>query len=173
MKIKGKVVRIFPNDTNTDEIIAGKYKYDELDLDKLARHTFESLDKHFYDDCKRLKDPILVAGTNFGCGSSREQAPQVLKACGISCVIADSFARIFYRNGFNIGLPLVECERISSNVTPGEMLNIDFAKGVIRSENRNAPAIHQPFRTGLYHAATSEALRVDFRRASRAVRCAS
>jgi len=137
MKIQGKVVRVFPRDTNTDEIIAGKYKYDELDLNKLARHTFESLDTRFYDDCKSFKDPILVAGSNFGCGSSREQAPQVLKACGISCIIADSFARIFYRNGFNIGLPLVECDSISNNLFAGEMLSVDFAKGVIRSEDRN------------------------------------
>ena len=144
MKIEGPVVRVFPSDTNTDEIIAGKYKYDELDLNKLARHTFESLDTHFYDDCTRLKDPILVAGANFGCGSSREQAPQVLKACGISCVIADSFARIFYRNGFNIGLPLVECESISNNVTRGEMLNVDFGRGVIQSENRNAEYRFKP-----------------------------
>jgi 3-isopropylmalate/(R)-2-methylmalate dehydratase small subunit len=144
MKIEGKVVRVFPRDTNTDEIIAGKYKYDELDLEKLALHTFESIDAHFYDDCRRLKDPVLVAGANFGCGSSREQAPQVLKACGISCVIADSFARIFYRNGFNIGLPLVECQSISNNVSQGEMLYLDFNQGVIRNKNRNAEYRFKP-----------------------------
>ncbi|MGZ4924508.1 MAG: LeuD/DmdB family oxidoreductase small subunit [Halobacteriota archaeon] len=138
MNIKGEVVRVFPGDTNTDEIISGKYKYDELDLNKLAKHTFESVDSHFYEDCQGLRDPILVAGPNFGCGSSREQAPQVLKACGISCIIAESFARIFYRNGFNIGLPLVECEDISKDVTQGERLEVDFDAGVIRSERRDA-----------------------------------
>ena len=144
MNIKGEVVRVFPGDTNTDEIISGKYKYDELDLNKLAKHTFESVDSHFYEDCQDLRDPILVAGANFGCGSSREQAPQVLKACGISCIIAESFARIFYRNCFNIGLPLVECEDISKAVTQGEGLEVDFDAGVIRSERRNAEYRFKP-----------------------------
>jgi 3-isopropylmalate/(R)-2-methylmalate dehydratase small subunit len=137
MNIKGEVVRVFPSDTNTDEIISGKYKYDELDLNKLAKHTFESIDSRFYEDCQGLRNPILVAAANFGCGSSREQAPQVLKACGISCIIAESFARIFYRNGFNIGLPLVECEDISKDVTQREWLEVDFDAGMIRSEHRN------------------------------------
>jgi 3-isopropylmalate/(R)-2-methylmalate dehydratase small subunit len=137
MNISGEVVRILPSDTNTDEIISGKYKYDELDLKMLAKHTFESIDKHFYEDCKGLNNPILVAGANFGCGSSREQAPQVLKACGISCVIAESFARIFYRNGFNIGLPLVECKDISTNVTQNERIDVIFDAGLIQSKDRN------------------------------------
>jgi len=137
MHISGEIVRILPSDTNTDEIISGKYKYDELDLKILAKHTFESIEKHFYEDCKGLDNPILVAGANFGCGSSREQAPRVLKACGISCIIAESFARIFYRNGFNIGLPLVECKDISTNVTQGERIDVIFDAGVIRSKDRN------------------------------------
>jgi 3-isopropylmalate/(R)-2-methylmalate dehydratase small subunit len=144
MNIKGEVVRVFPSNTNTDEIISGKYKYDELDLNKLAKHTFESVDSSFYKDCQGLKDPILVAGANFGCGSSREQAPQVLKACGISCIIAESFARIFYRNGFNIGLPLVECEDISNGVTQGEELEVNFDTGIIRSDNQNAEYRFKP-----------------------------
>ncbi|MGZ4906036.1 MAG: LeuD/DmdB family oxidoreductase small subunit [Halobacteriota archaeon] len=136
MRITGEIVRIFPKDTNTDEIISGKYKYDELDLSKLAQHTFEAIDRRFYKDCRSLDRPIIVAGTNFGCGSSREQAPQVLKACGVSCVVAESFARIFYRNGFNIGLPLVECCNITQRVAPGEMLTIDFDVGTISNTNR-------------------------------------
>lgn len=144
MNIEGKVVRVFPSDTNTDEIISGKYKYDELDLNKLALHTFESVDSHFYEDCQCLRDPILVAGANFGCGSSREQAPQVLKACGISCIIAESFARIFYRNGFNIGLPLVECKDISKDVTQGDELEVDFNVGVIRTKHRNTEYSFKP-----------------------------
>ncbi len=136
MKITGEIVRVFPKDTNTDEIIAGKYKYDELDLNKLALHTFEAIDGRFYEDCIRLDRPIVVAGANFGCGSSREQAPQVLKACGISCIVAESFARIFYRNGFNIGMPLIECEGISESVAQGETLTIDFDGGTLSNVSR-------------------------------------
>ncbi len=137
MKITGVVVRVFPKDTNTDEIIAGKYKYDELDLTKLALHTFEAIDEDFYADCTKLDQPIVVAGTNFGCGSSREQAPQVLKACGISCIVAESFARIFYRNGFNIGLPLIECNNITKRVAQGEILTIDFDAGTVAVVDRH------------------------------------
>ncbi|MGZ4881918.1 MAG: LeuD/DmdB family oxidoreductase small subunit [Halobacteriota archaeon] len=136
MKITGEIVRIFPKDTNTDEIISGKYKYDELDLNKLAQRTFEAIDRRFYEDCKKLDRPIIVAGANFGCGSSREQAPQVLKACGISCIIAESFARIFYRNGFNIGMPLIESDNITKSVVQGETLMIDFGVGTIRNTDR-------------------------------------
>jgi len=147
MNIKGEVVRVFPSDTNTDEIISGKYKYDELDLNKLAEHTFESIDSNFYADCQGLRNPILVAAANFGCGSSREQAPQVLKACGISCIIAESFARIFYRNSFNIGLPLVECAGISKEVARGEDLEVNFDTGVIRNEYRQIELRFKPIPT--------------------------
>ncbi len=129
MEIEGIVLRVFPRDTNTDEIISGKYKYDELDLEKLAVHTFEAIDEKFYEDAKRTENPILVARENFGCGSSREQAPQVLKACGIKCIIADSFARIFYRNAFNIGLPLIECPGFSAE--PGDRVLVDLKKGKV------------------------------------------
>jgi 3-isopropylmalate/(R)-2-methylmalate dehydratase small subunit len=129
--IEAEVIRVFPKDTNTDEIIAGKYKYDELDINKLAVHSFESVDQNFYEDAKKFNAPIIVAGANFGCGSSREQAPQVLKACGISCIIAESFARIFYRNGYNIGLPLIECKNISKSVSQTDRLKVDFDNGTI------------------------------------------
>lgn len=129
--IKSSVLRIYPPDTNTDEVISGKYKYDELDLKKLAVHAFESIDPTFYADSQKVKDPILVAANNFGCGSSREQAPQVIMACGVSCIIADSYARIFYRNGFNIGLPLIECKGISKNAKLGDELEVDFDKNVV------------------------------------------
>jgi 3-isopropylmalate/(R)-2-methylmalate dehydratase small subunit len=131
--IKSKVLRIFPPDTNTDEVISGKYKYDELDLKKLAVHAFESIDPAFYADAQKVKNPILVAANNFGCGSSREQAPQVIKACGVSCIIAESYARIFYRNGFNIGLPLIECKGISKHVKQGDELEVDFKKGTVKN----------------------------------------
>jgi len=130
-RIEAEVIRIFPRDTNTDEIIAGKYKYDELDIKKLAMHVFESIDPRFYVDAKKGKTPIIVAGANFGCGSSREQAPQVLKACGISCIVAESFARIFYRNGFNIGLPLIECKDVSKTVSQADILRVDFDNGTL------------------------------------------
>jgi 3-isopropylmalate/(R)-2-methylmalate dehydratase small subunit len=131
--IKSKVLRVYPPDTNTDEVISGKYKYDELDLKKLAVHAFESIDPTFYADSQKVKDPILIAANNFGCGSSREQAPQVILACGVSCIIAESYARIFYRNGFNIGLPLVECKGIYKAAKQGDELEIDFGKNEIRN----------------------------------------
>jgi len=131
--IEGRVLRVFPKDTNTDEIISGKYKYDELDLEKLAVHTFEAIDPEFYADAMETENPILVAGANFGAGSSREQAPQVLKACGVACVIASSFARIFYRNSFNIGLPLAECVGIDKRAAPGDSLKVDFERGTIEN----------------------------------------
>lgn len=129
--IRSQVLRIYPPDTNTDEVISGKYKYDELDLKKLAVHAFESIDPYFYADSQKVKSPILVAARNFGCGSSREQAPQVILACGVSCIIAESYARIFYRNGFNIGLPLIECTGISKNVKKGDELEVDFQRNVV------------------------------------------
>lgn len=131
--IRSKVLRVYPPDTNTDEVISGKYKYDELDLKKLAVHAFESIDPTFYADSQKVKDPILVAATNFGCGSSREQAPQVILACGVSCIIAESYARIFYRNGFNIGLPLIECKGISKEARQGDELEVDFSKNEVRN----------------------------------------
>ncbi len=131
--IRSKVLRVYPKDTNTDEVISGKYKYDELDLKKLAVHAFESIDPAFYADSQKQKGAILVADRNFGCGSSREQAPQVILACDISCIIAESYARIFYRNGFNIGLPLIECKGISKNAKQGDELEVDFGSCTVRN----------------------------------------
>ncbi len=136
-KIKGTVLRVFPKDVNTDEIISGKYKYDELDIKKLAIHAFVAIDPKFCEDAKKVKNPILIASENFGCGSSREQAPLVIKTCDISCIIAESFARIFYRNGFNIGMPLIECRDISNKVSQGDGLEIDFSAGTIRNLTKN------------------------------------
>ncbi len=137
MAIKGRVLRVFPRDTNTDEVISGKYKYDELDLKKLAVHAFESVDPEFYADAQKTENAVLIADSNFGCGSSREQAPQVIKACGVSCIIGESFARIFYRNAFNIGLPLLECKGIASKVKQGDELEVDIGRGTIRNLTRN------------------------------------
>ena len=133
-KIRGHVFHIFPKNTNTDEIISGKYKYDELDMKKLAIHTFESVYPNFYDEVKRRENPILVASTNFGCGSSREQAPAIIKECGIAAIIASSFSRIFFRNAINIGLPLVEVEgEIANKMRKGDELEIDFERSRIKN----------------------------------------
>lgn len=142
--LRGSVLRIFSPDTNTDEVISGKYKYDELDLRKLAVHAFESIDPAFYSDAQKATKPILVAARNFGCGSSREQAPQVIKACDVQCIIADSFARIFYRNGFNIGLPLIECRGIADGAAQGDMLEVDFNKGIVKNITRNSTLKFKP-----------------------------
>lgn len=132
-RIEGRVLHVFPADTNTDEIISGKYKYDEVDMEKLAAHTFEVLVQDFYAKAKASHSPIIIAEKNFGCGSSREQAPHALKACGIKCIIAPSFARIFYRNSFNIGLPLVECKDITAHAKQGDELEVDFASCKVRN----------------------------------------
>ncbi len=127
----GKVLRISPQDTSTDEVISGKYKYDELDLSKLTVHTFESIDPDFYTDSKRTENPIIATASNFGCGSSREQSPQVIAAYGVGCAIAESFANIFYRNEFDIGLPLIKCAEITGNVHTDDELRIDFENAAI------------------------------------------
>lgn len=132
-RIKGQVFCIFGANVNTDEIISGKYKYDEMDMKKLAVHTFESVYPNFYEALKNCENPILVASTNFGCGSSREQAPAVLKECGIGCIIASSFGRIFFRNAINIGLPLVECENLVEKVKGGDELEVDFETSRIKN----------------------------------------
>ncbi len=131
-RVEGTVLKKFPANTNTDEIISGKYKYDELDMKKLAVHTFESVCEGFYEAARRCENPIIVAYENFGCGSSREQAPAVLKECGIACIIAPSFARIFFRNSINIGLPLVEVSKsVVDRIDEGDRLNIDFVTSKI------------------------------------------
>lgn len=117
------------DDVNTDYIISGRYKFQTEDISQMARHVFEDIDPNFFNRIKQ--GDIVVAGKNFGCGSSREQAPRALKAAGISCVIAKSFARIFYRNSFNIGLPLVEAD--TDSIEEGDELEVDLNKGVIHN----------------------------------------
>ncbi|NPV92502.1 MAG: 3-isopropylmalate dehydratase small subunit [Firmicutes bacterium] len=128
MDYKGKAHK-FGNDVNTDYIISGKYKFKTLDMRELAKHAMEDLDPDFYS--KVAKGDLLVAGTNFGCGSSREQAPWALLYTGLSAVIAKSFARLFYRNAINCGLPLVECD--TDRINAGDELEIDLAAGVIHN----------------------------------------
>ena len=133
MKIEGKAIKLGDN-INTDFIISGRYKFSITDIKELSKHIMEDIDPNFPAKINPGKT-ILVAGDNFGMGSSREQAPLVIKASGITAVLANSFARIFYRNGFNIGLPLIETrtEKIAEN----DLLDIDVDKGIIRNLSKN------------------------------------
>ncbi len=117
------------DDINTDYIISGRYKFKIEDEKELAKHIFEDVEEAFY---KKIKaGDFLVAGENFGCGSSREQAPVALKASGLGAVIAKSYARIFYRNAFNVGLCLIECE--TNYIDDMDELELDLEKNIIRN----------------------------------------
>jgi 3-isopropylmalate/(R)-2-methylmalate dehydratase small subunit len=117
------------NDINTDYVISGRYKFKIQDHKELAKHIFEDVEEGFY---KKIKPgDFLVAGENFGCGSSREQAPVALKASGLGAVIAKSYARIFYRNAFNVGLCLVECE--TNYIDDTDELELDIEKNVLKN----------------------------------------
>lgn len=117
------------DDINTDYVISGRYKFKIQDPKELAKHIFEDIDPDF---AARVKNgDILVAGENFGCGSSREQAPQSLKQAGFYAIVAKSYARIFYRNAFNIGLLLIECN--TDFIDDGDELELDIEKGKLKS----------------------------------------
>ncbi len=132
LKIKGLAIK-FGNNVDTDVILPGKYLI-LVDPYELAKHALESLDPTFPEKAK--KGVILVGGKNFGCGSSREQAPLALKFAGVKCVLAESFARIFFRNAINIGLPVIECKGISNAVETGDELAVDFEAGKIENVSR-------------------------------------
>ena len=134
MIIKGKVFK-FADGINTDWIISGRYKFSITDMKQLSRYLMEDIRPNFAQEITP-GDSIIVAGENFGLGSSREQAPWVIKEAGISCVIAKSFARIFYRNAFNIGLPLIEAD--TSSLTEGDYLVVDVDKGIITNQKNNS-----------------------------------
>jgi 3-isopropylmalate/(R)-2-methylmalate dehydratase small subunit len=121
---------IFGDDINTDYIISGKYKFKSNDMKELALHAMEELDPHYYERVSP-KGGILVAGTNFGCGSSREQAPRVLIHSNTKAVLAKSFARIFFRNAINTGLPLVEVN--TEGISEGDEIELDLAAGLVRN----------------------------------------
>ncbi|MDA3046060.1 3-isopropylmalate dehydratase small subunit [Campylobacter sp. VBCF_06 NA8] len=123
----------FADNIDTDIIIAARY-LNTSDADVLAKHIMEDADKDFYN--KISQGDIIVAGKNFGCGSSREHAPMALKAAGISCVIAKNFARIFYRNSFNMGLLILECDQ-TDEIDEGDELKIDLDKGIIQNLTQN------------------------------------
>ncbi len=127
---KGKVWK-YGDDINTDVIFPGKYTYSILEPEEMARHALEDLDPEFASNVKH--GDIVVAGKNFGCGSSREQAATCLKYAGVQAVVAKSFARIFFRNAVNQGLPAVQCCEVVDQVQGGDMMGIDFARGVIET----------------------------------------
>jgi 3-isopropylmalate/(R)-2-methylmalate dehydratase small subunit len=131
MLLRGKA-HIFGSDVNTDYIISGKYKFKTLDMNELAKHVMEDLDPDFYQ--KVSPGDFIVAGSNFGCGSSREQAPLAVKYAKISAVLAQSFARLFYRNAINTGLPVVECD--TANITAGDELEVDLTKGEVTNRTK-------------------------------------
>jgi len=144
----GKVIKYDKKDINTDLIIPARY-LTLIDPDYLAKHCMEDLDDKFIQNQKKFGYSILVAGSNFGCGSSREQAPIALKAAGIRCIIAPSFARIFFRNAINIGLPIIEFENIEMMKTDDD-LEINFTEGIIKNistkieyQIRNLPSFLQ------------------------------
>jgi 3-isopropylmalate/(R)-2-methylmalate dehydratase small subunit len=129
--MQGKVHK-FNDDVNTDYIISGRYKFKTLDMRELAKHVMEDLDPEFYSHVN--KGDFIVAGKNFGCGSSREQAPLAIINADISAVIAKSFARIFYRNCINTGLPLIECD--TDEIDAGDELEINLQEGMLYNKTK-------------------------------------
>jgi 3-isopropylmalate/(R)-2-methylmalate dehydratase small subunit len=141
MKAKGKAWK-FGDDVNTDEIIPARY-LNVSDPAELAKHCMEDADPEFVK--KMSAGDIIVAGSNFGCGSSREHAPIAIKAANISCVLADSFARIFFRNCLNIGLPILEAPEAVKDINEGDEIEIDFDKGEITNIKKNKKYTAKPF----------------------------
>lgn len=128
MRMTGRAHRFSPNDDiNTDYIISGRYKFKIDNMNELAKHVMEDIAPDFAS--KVSNGDFIVAGRNFGCGSSREQAPRALKAAGIAAVVAKSYARIFYRSSFNVGLPVVECE--TDWISDGDQLVVDLDDGMV------------------------------------------
>mgnify|MGYP004636586467 FL=1 len=132
----------FGDDVNTDVILPGKY-LNLQDPQQLAQHCMESEDPEFVHKAK--PGDIMVAGKNFGCGSSREHAPISIKALGISCVIASTFARIFFRSAINIGLPIVECDEAARSINQGDEVSVDFDTGLITDHTTGQQWQADPF----------------------------
>ena len=141
MKTKGKVFR-YKDNVDTDVIIPARY-LNTSNAEELASHCMEDIDKDFVKKVK--KGDIIVADKNFGCGSSREHAPLAIKTSGIGCVIARSFARIFYRNSINIGLAILECEEACDNIEAGDEVEVDFDSGVIKNLTKNEEYQAEPY----------------------------
>ena len=141
MQFKGTVFR-YGRDIDTDVIIPARY-LNTSDPAELARHCLEDLDTTFVERVR--PGDIIVADENFGCGSSREHAPVCIKAAGVSCVIAKSFARIFYRNSINVGLPILECPEAVDAIREGDVVSVDADRGVIVDETSGKTFEAQPF----------------------------
>ena len=141
METKGLVFK-YPDNVDTDVIIPARY-LNTSNAQELAKHCMEDIDTQFVNNVK--PGDVMVAGWNFGCGSSREHAPLVIKTCGTGCVIAKSFARIFYRNAINIGLPILECEAAAEEIAAGDEVKVDFDTGVIENITQGKKYQAQPF----------------------------
>ena len=141
MKAEGRVFR-YGDNVDTDVIIPARY-LNTSDRKELASHCMEDIDSEFVK--KAQKGDIIVAGRNFGCGSSREHAPIAIKESGISCVIATTFARIFFRNSINIGLPILECPEASAEIQDGDKVSVDFSTGIITDETTGKTYKAEPF----------------------------
>ena len=141
MNAKGTVHK-FGDNVDTDVIIPARY-LNTASHKELAAHCMEDIDKDFVNNVK--EGDIMVAEKNFGCGSSREHAPIAIKSSGISCVIASTFARIFYRNAINIGLPILECDEAAKDIDDGNEVEIDFDSGVITNITKGKTYKAQPF----------------------------
>lgn len=138
---EGRVFK-YKDNVDTDVIIPARY-LNTSDPKELSSHAMEDIDKTFRE---RVKDgDVIVAGANFGCGSSREHAPIALKASGVSCVIAKTFARIFYRNSINIGLPILECPEAAEAINDGDEVSVDFTTGIILDKTQNKTFKAEPF----------------------------
>ena len=141
MITQGKAFK-YPDNVDTDVIIPARY-LNTPDAKELAQHCMEDIDKEFVKNVNA--GDVIVAGWNFGCGSSREHAPLVIKTCGTGCVIAKSFARIFYRNAINIGLTILECEKAAEEIKAGDKIHVDFDTGIITDITTDKTYEAQPF----------------------------
>lgn len=141
MKAEGRVFK-FGSNVDTDVIIPARY-LNVPDPSELAKHCMEDIDREFVN--KVSKGDIIVADKNFGCGSSREHAPIAIKAAGVSCVIAETFARIFYRNAINIGLPIIECPEAAKGIEEGDQVEVDFDSGMIYNKTKGKEYKGQAF----------------------------
>ncbi|MCI9126243.1 MAG: 3-isopropylmalate dehydratase small subunit [Eubacterium sp.] len=141
MKAEGRVFK-YGSNVDTDVIIPARY-LNVPDAAELAKHCMEDIDKEFVN--KVTDGDIIVADKNFGCGSSREHAPIAIKAAGVSCVIAETFARIFYRNAINIGLPIIECPEAANGIEDGDQVEVDFDSGKIYNKTKGTEFQGQAF----------------------------
>ena len=151
MKANGKVIK-YGDNIDTDVIIPARY-LNTSSAEELAAHCMEDIDTSFVSRVQ--KGDIMVGGANFGCGSSREHAPIAIKASGISCVIAKDFARIFFRNSINIGLPILECPEASADIDENDEVEVDFDSGIITNKTKNKTyqaAAFPPFMQGIINA---------------------